>query len=441
MLFMGDSATYLHTAFKGGIPEDRSFVYGYLVRFFGVWTGSLYFLVVAQVVASLGTALLVYHSLKTYFSVRPWIALSSGLVFALDPLQLMYERFVMAEALSLLVFALYCLQIFRYLKLPTWPSLIWIHLTGVTLISLRLSFLMLVLAAGLLLPLLGTLRLAKISESKKTWNYRSLRTAWKPALMHVTVSLIVLVAFHSGYRLLNGQLLKGPPAYQASDGFWLISAWAPVLKAEDSRYPKIADLIARGDAYELHNIYVRNGHRYSANGLVARLVKIEFNTEVANRHAKEIAMNALKRDPMGMIKLGLETYNQFFRRDIIPVILRDDQGFDPNSRQGAESMMQVIGLPKDLTGRVTQTKAFYSRSVAWFHLLLQTPWIALLSTVLCVRGSRESMFFLFAISLVLLATICVLSVAPVFRFLHPFSFVAVIALGAGAERLVRFKRA
>ncbi len=36
-LFMGDSGSYLWTALTGWIPDDRSYFYGYIVRWVSVW--------------------------------------------------------------------------------------------------------------------------------------------------------------------------------------------------------------------------------------------------------------------------------------------------------------------------------------------------------------------------------------------------------------------
>ena len=47
-LFMGDSAGYLWTAFSGLPPPDRSFLYGYVIRWSSLWTGSLTSLLILQ---------------------------------------------------------------------------------------------------------------------------------------------------------------------------------------------------------------------------------------------------------------------------------------------------------------------------------------------------------------------------------------------------------
>jgi len=55
-LFMGDSWSYIWTALKGWIPEDRSYFYGYLVRWLALFPHSFTPLLVIQALASGATA-------------------------------------------------------------------------------------------------------------------------------------------------------------------------------------------------------------------------------------------------------------------------------------------------------------------------------------------------------------------------------------------------
>src|SRR5574338_283570 len=56
-LFMGDSGAYIETALTGWIPEDRSYFYGYAVRWLAVWPHSFTPLLLSQVLASGVTAI------------------------------------------------------------------------------------------------------------------------------------------------------------------------------------------------------------------------------------------------------------------------------------------------------------------------------------------------------------------------------------------------
>ena len=56
-LFMGDSGAYIYTALTGWIPRDRSYFYGYLVRWLAVWPHSFSPLLFVQALSSGATAI------------------------------------------------------------------------------------------------------------------------------------------------------------------------------------------------------------------------------------------------------------------------------------------------------------------------------------------------------------------------------------------------
>ena len=63
MFFLGDSESYIATAMHCWIPLDRSFVYGFIIRFIAVFTHSLAVLVAFQALLSTFTALFAAYSL------------------------------------------------------------------------------------------------------------------------------------------------------------------------------------------------------------------------------------------------------------------------------------------------------------------------------------------------------------------------------------------
>src|SRR5215510_15081300 len=68
-LFMGDSGAYVHTALTGWIPEDRSYFYGYLVRWLAVWPHSFTPLLFVQTLASGATAIVFAVICRRFFEI------------------------------------------------------------------------------------------------------------------------------------------------------------------------------------------------------------------------------------------------------------------------------------------------------------------------------------------------------------------------------------
>ena len=152
--FLGDSASYIATAVVGWIPPDRSYLYGFLIRWLSVGSESLFSLVLAQTFASAFSAGLLGWNLRRFLEVSPRLAAFITIAYSLDPLQLMYERFVMAETFSLLAamgfFSLVLLFIDtgrkRYLALAS--------IAGLVSVALRISFLPPVAALSFAAPFL-----------------------------------------------------------------------------------------------------------------------------------------------------------------------------------------------------------------------------------------------------------------------------------------------
>src|SRR5947207_12420680 len=100
-MFIGDSACYIATALVGWIPDDRSYFYGFVIRLVSLWTESLTPLLLLQSFISAATALLVAYICKSLFGLSARGAYIIGFICALDPFQLVWERYVMTETISL----------------------------------------------------------------------------------------------------------------------------------------------------------------------------------------------------------------------------------------------------------------------------------------------------------------------------------------------------
>ena len=100
-MFIGDSASYLATAIIGWIPDDRSYFYGFVIRLVSLWTESLTPLLLLQSFLSAVTALLLAYTCRRLFGLSARSSYIIGLICALDPFQLVWERYVMTETISL----------------------------------------------------------------------------------------------------------------------------------------------------------------------------------------------------------------------------------------------------------------------------------------------------------------------------------------------------
>ena len=150
--FFGDSGSYLTTALSKWIPPDRSFVYGFVVRALILNSHSLNSVVAFQTLAGVGTALLVARMLTRYFQMQFLPASLIAVALALEPQQLLFERFVLTESLSALIFATMILCGLEYLFRGRIRHLIFFQITGTLLVAFRVTFAPLILVASISLP-------------------------------------------------------------------------------------------------------------------------------------------------------------------------------------------------------------------------------------------------------------------------------------------------
>lgn len=426
LLFLGDSETYVYSAVEGFMPICRSFVYGWPIRWWGLATGSIMGLVIAQVVAGGITAWLVGAVLLYFYRVRFGVATALTLAFAFDPLQLLHERLVMAETFSLLIFALLVVLALSYLRQPRVLTLAGVCGLGLVLVSLRIMFVPVVLAAAVLLPVVGWV--SQPAELR--------RARWGRALAHLGMAVALTAVLHGAYRGHVGKVFRQPPAYQYYDGLMLMAAWAPILQPEDAPDSRVAELLKRqadDPVYPLTNRYIREMQLWEASGLAGRLQAIYGgDIPAANACAKKICRAALVRRPGAVVDLAWQALVDYaFRWDRFRFRLWIEQGSDRFPDPAFVTLLRdrLAWDAANVHAVRTPSKRYHLIAGPWYVFLFFSP---VLWLVPMVRGSpfqRSAGFLLFTLTVLLVVVLCVTSPVAVYRYLHPLSFTALLALG------------
>jgi hypothetical protein len=447
--FFGDSGWFIVIALTDIIPEDRAFAYGYVIRFATRLTHTLTPLLVLQTAASAACTILLVVALRTYFHVAPPLAFAAGILCALEPLQLLYERYVMAESVSLFVFALYLLTIWWYLDYPHLVKLVLVHGLGVAVISLRFSFLAVVLVNALCLPLLVSGTLARTAAPlRPAWRWHGppgprVRLA-RLLLLHLGVSLGVTFAGHQAYKQTYAALSGQPPGYHSTDGFQLAAAWAPVIRPEDFPLPALRPRIFDHLAYDLQDRGARSNHLFHDDGLISMIRQVLPTLTDANRAAKATAFHALQRNPLGVVRLAWETALDYFRTDTIHATIQNDLAMDESQRAAYQEHQQWAGqyypLPFQGAQPMTLTKHYYAAALPWYWLLLLTP----LLCVVGVLGTQERVRRMLT-AVLLVASVCVvtttgLTVIPAVRYLHPVAWLVFFPLAVLCQTVLPRQR-
>jgi hypothetical protein len=439
---MGDSGTYLWTALHGGIPEDRSFFYGYVIRWISVGPESLTSLMIVQASLSAVVSVLLALICRVIFRLPLLWSCLCAILCALDPLQLLYERYVMTETISLFFYAIALSQVFLYLGDHRLRNLIFLQVISILLVGFRMSYLPLVEIDTFLLPVLAfsgsiwrALRQPSGNNSLPRW----------PALRvcggHLLLSVMLMFALHTGYKRLNGFLSHREPAYVYATGVTLLAFWSPALEPGDSPNPELADLIRRGKEMGLKERRARNGQLFSPEGLIERIFKLQPDRAKADDLAKQTAFHALVRDPLGVLGLTWYTYADYWSVTAMKDFLEKDFSFyNPPGGDLIQLLAINFHLAQNNTTAKTFLQSYYVAGWPYYFLVLLTPLLSALAILL--KAGRPYAILLFVHSSIIMGVAMTFG-SETMRFLQPVSFLTLLIVAlwitAALKRLARNK--
>jgi hypothetical protein len=421
--YFGDSGSYLLTAIYGYIPPDRSFVYGFLIHLVSLPFHSLKPLLVVQAITGLLSCIGLFACLKQ-FNVSDTISFLLCFLFSIEPMHMMFQRFVLTEAFSMPVFIAYIFVSLSYLQRPEAKKLLLMQLLGVVLISLRMIFLPMILANAVIIPFF-----AHTTDRKKI-------------AKNLAVNFICILILHGSYCIWNGKLSKAPPAYSYWDGFFQLSAWAPAVTTKSAANAEVLKIISEPQKFPLDEPLNRVHHLWNKDGLTGKIRAAAPNLYTANKWAKISALRTLITNPLGVLKVGATTYIWFNEYSHLSNELKIDRGDDiPMSSNLLLRLKEFFSADnyqfdfKD--GKYWQqpslTKTIQDHSAPWFFLLPQIPYFCLLAT-LFRKDDRRPLFYLSFITFVYLLTLFFLMPLFVLRLLYPMTVPLFICAGICLKR-------
>ena len=436
-LFMGDSGSYLWAALSGWMPPDRSFLYGYVIRWSSLWTESLTSLLILQAFLGAGTAILVTIICRSIFGLASRLSYLFGLLCSLDPLQLVWERYVMTETVSLFFYALVLLFSFLYLKHRRLWQLALLQILSVFLISFRMSYLLVVQISAFLLPMIAFLPEIRVALRKHSSTLLK-ALGLKSGGLHLTFSVLLMFVLLQGYRQLNGRLAGREPALLHYSGFCILTTWAPVLKPSDSPDPRLSELIANGDKFRLNDVWLRDVQLYSPGGLVDRWKQIQPNAVIANQVAKQTALNALLRRPMDVATLGAKTFLHYWNFKHIRRQARVELGKAlnnwPNKKTWDVATHFHLSPPLPREAKTyTLLQRYFVRSQPYYYLVLLSPFVCV-GLIFFVSEGYVSLLFLH--SWILFGTVTILSKNVSVRYLQPMSLLTILIIAAFVQAVI-----
>ncbi len=431
-LFMSDSGAYVQTALTGWIPADRSYFYGYLIRWLALWPHSFAPPLVVQALASGATAIAFALICSRFFEMSKSISFVFGLLCALDPLQLVWERYVMTETFSLFVYALVVYWSLAYLRDRRLWQLAVVQALSVLLIGFRMSYLLVIQACTILLPLIAFARCGLPLLHKRTS-----KTGVLTGLTHVVASVTMLV-MHGAYKYANGRLSNREPAYLDETGAHLAAVWAPALKPSNASDPRFADIIANGDQFKIKDLQSRNAQQYAQGFLIKRWREIEKDRRTNDRVTRETAMNALRRRPLAIVGLTVKTYMGYWNLRAIQWYARTNLGYgqlkDSQLKTLAEkfrfqAVKQFPAQPFSLLQR------YFLTAWPYYFVVIVSPLVYAIAT--CLSRDRAFALLLFIHASILMVVVTALSPQPGIRYIQPVSLLTLLSIAICVDCVAR----
>jgi hypothetical protein len=399
--FMGDSASYVHTALTGWVPPDRSYLYGMLVRVIAADTQSLAPLVLVQATLSAATALLAAWWAELVFRPGRAILCVVASVCALDPSPLLYERYVMTEAFSLLALAAMMVALTTVIVRGQWLWVLPAAAAGALVVALRTSLMPVVICCLLAGPLLALLA-------------RTLR------LRQALLGLGVVTLFVPLVGSLVARIETGP---------FLLAAWSPLLKPQDFPDPAQGARVLQGIDVGNPELFAREVNLWHPSGFMQRLSEEVAEPRARHRLARETALRVLVRDPLGVAGLGWRTYARLWDTETRLRLMRWDVGQNPLGPKFRETLAASFRLVADDVPRPTWTSRYYLSVGLWTALAgLLAPVLILVSMFRRSGAQAAALMLLVLASGLILVITGVMTTLPVVRYLHPLGWM--IAAGA-----------
>ena len=440
-LFMGDSGAYVHTALTGWIPEDRSYFYGYLVRGLAVWPHSFAPLLLVQALASSATAIVFAFICSRYFEISNSLSFLFGLLCVLDPCQLVWERYVMTETFSLVIYVLVIYRSIAYLRDRRLWQLAVVQALSVVLIGFRMSYLLVVQVCTILLPLIAFARCSLPVLSQRSAPRIMQPGVLMTAVMHVVASVAMMLAMHGAYKYANGRLSHREPAYLYNAGAHLVAVWAPALEPTDATDPRFAELIANGDQIKIKNLHLRNAQQFGRGLLVKSWLEIEKDLRKNDRVARETAMNALRHRPLEIARLAMQTYLGYWNPASVRRYAQNDLGYGTMRDDEVRMFAEKFGLhtairPSTLPHSFLQR--YFVAAWPYYFIVVVSPLIC--AFAIWLGRDRASALLLFVHASILMVVVTALSPQASIRYIQPVSLLTLLSIAICIDWFARQRK-
>lgn len=416
-LYMGDSMTYLHTAVNLTGTGGRSFVYGWLLRGFALPFGVPEAVVGVQALWSLLTCLALFTFLRLSLGLGFLAAAFPSWLLATEPAQVFLERMLMAETIGLLALVSTLLVFSRYLATGDLRWFLLGALGGLAATAFRTNF----------LPV--AIGLALVALVLHAWFSRK-RDPARALALHVSIAVAMLATSHFAYMHLYGRVTNSTPGYLAYTGMMRIGLVAPLIKPNHFDGTGVSGEVLSRVGRPLEDHWQRGHHIWEEDGLWQALQR---ETASAEEVARTITGRAMRDNPVGLLRINLETLGGYFDASRRHWRMLDDLGTIPPSPEDLRQIRAWTGW--DMRGRhelESPAQRLFANSGWWLTAcLFVLPVLSVLTIVLGLRHPRSAQFLLLGLaSAGMFASHLLFSHIVSFRYIHPLPWFVFANLAA-----------
>ena len=384
--------------------------------------GTLRSVVIVQSLCAAISALVLAIILERSFQAARWICAIAALLYSIEPISLLHERLMLTETLATLGFTLFTGSALAYVRKPKLPWLAVLALLSAATIAARVSLLPVLVLAIVSVPILA--RFPAEAEPGGT-SFR-----WRIRLIHLTAALVFTFACHAAYKQAFHRVTGKPAAYNTAGGLFLLAAWAPLVTLEDFPDPATGRQILAQLTVPLSDPFARPGQRFSHGGLIETLIAQTGNEDLADEEASKIVKSIMRRDPLGILRLGWNTYTDFWDQEVLSEVLRIEAGIHELDQHLIEYFHDVY---QENLARHNQlnslTKEWHRVATPWYHLVLLDLLFAV-AAVLIITGKRPETLLILLLTSGLYAIILLPVTEAVVRYLHPLAWLTVLTLAS-----------
>jgi hypothetical protein len=394
--FLGDSGVYLNTALTDSRPNDRSYWYGVLIRWMTEKSNSLQSLLLFQAFCGALSALAAGFIANRIFPGHRVLIVITVLVCSLDPVQLIFERYILTESIALLAFSGLMLSMVFILSGASWKFIFPAAMSCVALISLRASF----LPSILLILFVGPI-LARISNqiSNKNLIYCLLVSSSALSFCWSTTS-----------SLKTGQVI--------------LAAWSPLVVQQDFPDAIQGKRFMEGMDLQSDKFFTREITLFRPDGMIHKIRTEIPDPGDLDKFSKHVAFNLISRDFGGVMNLAKSSYIKVWDSDYRTNLMRWDIGQNELDKSFRELLKEKFQHEaEELPSPTVSSRLYLSVGHQTVLLALMAP-IVFLLIAFYQYGFNFNLLLIFMslVSASVLITIFIFSTLPVVRYLHPLSW-------------------